>query len=122
MSYGMSGSEVHPVAHHVGATGVRSGTGLKRTIPCFTKVKSCCLMRRPRGIASLLAGVVLMSLKAFLQVIGVAKWQLSVGNNVGRSHANSLRNAMKKPARGLENNKHGNLQHYSTFTGCCDCE
>ena len=79
-------------------------------------------MRRPRGIASLLAGVVLMSLKAFLQVIGVAKWQLSVGNNVGRSHANNLRNAMKKPARGLENNKHGNLQHYSTFTGCCDCE
>ena len=29
---------------------------------------------------------------------------------------------MKKPARGLENNKHGNLQHYSTFIGCCDCE
>ena len=65
-------SGIHPVAHHVGATGVRSGTGLKRTISCFTKEKSCCLMRRPRGIASLLVGVVLMSLKAFLQVIGVA--------------------------------------------------
>ena len=67
-------------------------------------------------------GVVPVSPGSFLQVIDVVKWWLGVGNNVGRSHANSLRNAMKKPARGLENNKHGNLQHYATFIGCCDCE
>lgn len=29
MKYGVSDSGIHPVVHHVGATGVRSGTGLK---------------------------------------------------------------------------------------------
>lgn len=79
----MSDSGIHPRSASCRGYGGQERDWLEAYDTRFTKEKSCCLMRRPRGIASLLAGAVLMSLKAFLQVIDVAKWQLSVGNNVG---------------------------------------